>query len=227
MLAIIPARGGSKGLLGKNIKLLHGKPLISYTIAAAQQAKSITKIVVSTDDPEIAAISKHFGAEVPFLRPKELAEDNSLAIEAYRYTINKISETDECEIKNFVVLLPTSPLRLALDIDNAVGLFETKKAYSVVSYTEEHHPVFWHKKILSDGRFENIFLDNYQVNRQNLGKTFYPNGSIYVFSDEVLHSGHYYTENSFAYIMPRSRSIDIDTIEDFELAEYYLKKYDS
>jgi len=224
MIAIIPARGGSKGLPGKNSKELFGKPLIAYTIEAALNSKYISRVIVSTDDETIAEISKKYGAEIPFMRPGYLATDDSKAIDTYNYTISELEKLGETTIKEFAVLLPTCPLRKVEDINNACQLFFEKKADSVISYTKEHHPISWHKYISPTGKFENIFEQNTLLNRQEIRESYYPNGSIYVFSKELISKEQYYSDNSYAYIMDRSVSVDIDTIEDFELAEYFLKK---
>ncbi len=224
MLAIIPARGGSKGLIGKNIKSLLGKPLIAYTIEAALESKSVSRVVVSTDDLKIAEVAERYGAEVPFLRPDHLASDNSAAIDTYLYTIKRLERESHYSIHELMVLLPTCPLRDSSDIDSAIFLYRDRLADSVISYTEEHHPIYWHKKLKEDLRFENVWQEEFLLNRQNLERTYYPNGAIYIFKSELLHSGRYYSDNSFAHIMPRNRSVDIDTLEDFELAEFYLRK---
>lgn len=223
MIAIIPARGGSKGLPGKNIKELNGKPLIAYTIEAALESKHIKQVIVSTDDHRIAAVAEKFGAEIPFMRPAELAGDDSKAIDTYLYTIDRIEKEAGKPLNEIVVLLPTCPLRNSNDIDVACELYLQKKADSVVSYTKEHHPITWHKRITAEGKFEPIFPEGLE-NRQEIKETFYPNGSIYVFSTKLLKDGKYFSENSYAYIMPRNRSVDIDTPEDFEYAEFLLNR---
>ncbi len=223
MIALIPARGGSKGLPGKNIKLLNGVPLIAYTIKAAMNAKFITRVIVSTDSDEIATIASAFGAEVPFMRPNYLANDTSAAIDTYLFTIDELEKRNKITIEEVIILLPTSPLRTSEDINNAISIFKEKKAESVISYTEEHHPISWHKYINEELKFENIFPPNIK-NRQELKNTYYPNGSIYIFTKNTLKNGNYYPENSFAYIMPRNRSVDIDSIEDFQYAEFLITK---
>ena len=223
MLAIIPARGGSKGVPGKNIKFLLGKPLIAYTIEAAKKSINIDRIVISTDNVEIANIAIRHGAECPFMRPSHLATDEALAIDNYIYTINRLNNEWGVNINSFIVLQPTSPLRTSDDIDNAIELFQKKNADSVISYTEEDHPIYWHKKINDDLTFSNIFADTLQ-NRQEYEKTYYPNGAIFVFRYKLIKERRYYSENSFAYIMPKLRSVDIDAIEDFLWAEFLLKK---
>jgi len=223
MIAIIPARGGSKGLADKNVKDLLGKPMIAYTIEAALQSKLIHRVIVSTDDQEIANIAVEAGAKCPFLRPKELASDNAMAVDNYIYTIERLNTEYGYKIDSFVVLQPTSPLRSVEDIDAAISLFLDKNADSVVSYVEESHPVTWHKHIDEYGRFENIFED-ILANRQDNRKSYYPNGAIMVFKYDLVKSKQYYSADSYAYIMPKSRSVDIDYIDDFEYAEYLLGK---
>lgn len=222
MLAIIPARGGSKGLPRKNVKLLNGKPLIAYTIEAALLAKGVTRVIVSTDDEEIAKIAVQFGAEVPFMRPEYLASDNSRSIDVYINILEEIQKRENKFYEEFIVLQPTSPLRNSKDIDEAISIFKNQNADSVVSYCLEHHPLNWHKYITDEGKFIDIF-DNTLKNRQDEKPTYFPNGAVYIFKSNLIFKGVYYTENSYAFIMERNRSIDIDTIDDFELVEWILK----
>jgi len=223
MLAIIPARGGSKGLSGKNIKILNGKPLIAYTIEAALLAKNVDRVIVSTDSQQIAEVVVGLGAEIPFLRPDRLSTDSALAVDNYIYTVARLEKESGLKISDFIVLQPTSPLRTFSDIDNANDLFKEKKADSVISYTEETHPVYWHKKINDDLSIREIFKTELK-NRQAYEKTHYPNGAIFIFKTSLIYSKKYITKNSYAYIMPRNQSVDIDTIDDFNYAEYLLRK---
>lgn len=222
MIAIIPARGGSKGLPGKNIKVLCGKPLISYAIDCALQSKSIDRVIVSTDDETIANVALRAGAEVPFLRPTSLASDSSMAIDTYLYTIDRLAREEGKSFEDLIVLLPTAPLRTSEDVDEAVKLFIDRQADSVISYTSEAHPLKWHKYLDENNSFINIFDDTID-NRQVQKTSYYPNGAIYVFKISMLRNRVYYTEKSFAYIMPRNRSVDIDSEEDFLYAEFLLK----
>jgi len=226
MIAIIPARGGSKGLPGKNVRLLNGKPLIYHTIKAALDANSISQVIVSTDDDSIAAVAIECGAEVPFNRPENLADDNSMVMDAYLYTIDRLVEEDGQKIDSFVALLPTAPLRLAEDIDNAAEIFNKKNAASVISVTEAEVPSEWYKKINQQGVLRNYFSNVSAIkNRQEFNKSYIPNGAIYIFRTENLRTTRqYFTDKTYPYIMPRSRSADIDELLDFEWAEFLMKK---
>ncbi|QKF91987.1 acylneuraminate cytidylyltransferase family protein [Campylobacter sp. CCUG 57310] len=222
MIAIVPARGGSKGLPGKNIKDLLGKPMIAYTIEEALKSKFVSEVIISTDSREIEEVAIKYGARSPFLRPGYLANDNAKAIDNYIYTIDRLNKDFGYSIKDFVVLQPTSPLRKVEDIDEAIGLFQDKKADSVISYTEAYHPVEWHKYITKDGKFENIFEEKL-LNRQENKKSYFPNGAVFVFDYKLIKQGKYYDDNSYAYIMPRNRSVDVDTLEDFRYVEFLLQ----
>ncbi|MGD9992108.1 MAG: sugar phosphate nucleotidyltransferase [Salinivirgaceae bacterium] len=225
MIVIIPARGGSKGLPGKNIKELCGKPLLAYTIEAALKSKNVRRVIVSTDDIEIAAISEKYGAEVPFLRPADLATDSAKAIDNYIYTIDRLNKDYQLNIKDFVVLQPTSPLRTSEDIDNAISIFKEKKAEAVISMHEAPHPPAWAKKIVK-GLITDYFTVNIDnTNRQDLDIAYMPNGAIYVFKISLLKEKRtYFSDKTFAYIMPTDRSIDIDNKMDFEFVEYLINK---
>ncbi len=225
MIALIPARAGSKGLAQKNIKPLAGKPLIAHTIEQALAAEQVSQVVVSTDDERIAEVAKKYGAEVPFLRPAELAQDDSLAVDAYQYTLKKL-EKETAPIDSVIILQPTSPLRQSADIDAAIELYKNKKADSVIGYTLENHPIIWHKYIKEDGSFEDIFDADLMMNRQEINKpSYYPNGAIFVLSRECINRRNFYTSKSYAYVMPRERSVDIDTLDDFEYVEFLISRH--
>ncbi len=225
MLAIIPARGGSKGLPGKNIKDLCGKPLIAYTIEAALKSKKITQVVLSTDDEAITETCKKYGIEIPFLRPKELASDNSLIVDTYIYTVDRINKEQNKNYTSVVALLPTCPLRTTEDIDRAIEIYEKKEADSVISFYEAPHPVQWYKTVDKNGVLRSILPEGDRLaNRQEEEKSYLPNGAIYVFSMDLLRDKKYYSDKTYPYIMPASRSIDIDNLFDFEMAEFLLSK---
>jgi CMP-N,N'-diacetyllegionaminic acid synthase len=223
-LAIIPARGGSKGLKNKNIRILNGKPLIYYTIEAAKRSKIFDVIMVTTDSKEIAEISKKYGASIPFLRPDELSTDTASSIDVILHTLNYYVSKN-INFDYFCLLQPTSPLRKAEDIINSVELLFKKDAESIVSLCEvEHSPLF--ANTLSEDQNLSKFIRKEVKNtrRQDLPKYYRINGAIYISKvQSFLKTKDFYGERSFAYIMPPERSVDIDTEFDLKIAEEILK----
>jgi N-acylneuraminate cytidylyltransferase/CMP-N,N'-diacetyllegionaminic acid synthase len=224
MLAIIPARGGSKGLPGKNIRPLAGVPLICHTIKSALESKNITRVIVSTDDNDIASVARECGAEVPFIRPVKLSKDNSMVMDTYFYIIEMLKKEKQVDTPYFIALLPTAPLRVSEDIDAAIKIFESNKADSVISVTESEVPLEWYRKIDDHGILTGYFPNENAINnRQDFKKSYVPNGAIYVFRTERLReTRRYYMDKTYPYIMPKNRSIDIDDISDFELADLLI-----
>lgn len=223
-LAVIPARGGSKRVPRKNLRLLAGKPLLSYTIDAAQQSRFIDKIIVSTDDKEIAELALSSGAEVPFLRPAELAQDHSSVISTLQHVVDNI-ERDGCVVHAIVLLQPTSPFRTAAHIDEAIALFETSGADTVTAVRESReHPYYsW---TLDDKRLVPFFSMKHQsMVRQELPCAMVENGAIYIIKRSLLGSGKLYGENTVPYLMDNHSSLDIDTMEDLRWAEFSLFQY--
>ena len=226
MIAIIPARGGSKGLPGKNIKKLCGKPLIAHTIEAALQAEGIDRVIVTTDSEEIAKIAKCYGAEVPFLRPAELAGDTSSAIDVYLHAVSYLQGITKTKIDKFMVLLPTAPLRSAKNIEQALREFKEKKATTLISMKEADTPISWYYQMDGEGRVQNLGIDekNAVSNRQVNGCSYIPNGAIYILDTELLREKRtYYCDNTIAYVMSAKDSVDIDTELDFMIAETIMK----
>jgi len=219
MLAIIPARGGSKGLPGKNIKLLNGKPLIAYTIEAALSSGVFEKVIVNTDSVEISEVAKEYGAEIPFLRPAALATDSATSLDMVRHTLYWYNERHE-HFSNIALLQPTSPLRNETHICEAFKIFKDRNVDSLISFVKEQHPIFWNKRIREDGIVENLFSDEGASSRQNYIATYVPNGAIYMFKSDILNNKSLYTDHTFGYIMDERSSIDIDSIEDFEYCEF-------
>ena len=220
ILYIIPARGGSKGLPGKNIRLLRDKPLIAYSIDAARNSKYEGTILVSTDDKAIADIAKQYGAEVPFIRPAELSNDCAATTDVIFHTINYYKEHN----RNFdliILLQPTSPLRISEDIDNAIKLMMEKKAEAIVSVCEaEHHPL-WANTLPADGSMRSFIREEIKgKNRQQLPQYYRLNGAIYISTIEALtkHKSFIH-DKTIAFQMPIERSVDIDNEIDFKLAE--------
>ena len=224
-IAIIPARGGSKGLPGKNIKLLNGKPLIVYTIEAAIISGCFDKVIVSTDDEKIAEISQKFGAEIPFLRPKELASDTSNSIDVIKHALSFYTESN-IVIKEFALLQPTSPLRDYMDIRHAYTIYQEKLAQAVVSVCETEHSPLWSNTLppdLSLDKFLNANVIN--IRRQDLPIYYRLNGAIYIANTEFfLKNETFFGDGCFAYIMQQKNSVDIDTLIDFKMAEFLLSE---
>lgn len=204
MMALIPARGGSVRLPGKNLKLFHGLPLIAHSILQAQKSK-LDRIVVSTECPEIARVSREFGAETPFVRPSCLATNETTSLEVFRHALDFFPR-----VKTLVVLQPTSPLRTPDDIQGAIKLFQESQADSVIS-CRKAAPLSWLVRKRSDGTLQKLGLKG--------DDAYIPNGAIYVLSSEVVRNGEYWTARTIPYEMPAIRSIDIDTAEDFLMAE--------
>ena len=222
MLAIIPAKKNSKRLPNKNIKLLGGKPLIAHTIETAIKSKLVSRVLVSTDCPKIAKISKKYGAEVPFLRPKKLTIDKSGKFEVCKHVVDFLTIKEKIDISAFVVLQPTSPLRSVKDIDKAIKIFKKNNADSVVSLCKTK-PLQWHCYIKKNGSFYSAIKKN--IKNKSLTKNSYLlNGSIYVFRTSFINKKKNYNRKSFSYVMPMERSIDIDDIEDLKIAEALIYK---
>lgn len=223
MLAIIPARGGSKGIIGKNSRLLAGKPLIAHTILAAVDANRVDKIIVSTDSEEIAEIAVKHGAEVPFLRPASISQDDSPILETYNYVLDRFKADFGEAYDSFVALQPTSPFRNSYDIDSAIDLFLDNSTSSVISFTQEAHPIEWNRIVDNNLKFKDIGFDRID-NRQKYEKTYRFNGAVYVYKTELVKARAMYTDKSLAYIMPEERSLDIDTETDFLYAEFLMER---
>lgn len=227
VLGIIPARGGSKGVPRKNIRLLCGKPLLAYTAEAALKSKKLTRIILSTEDEEIAEVGRQYGLIVPFMRPAELAEDKTPTLPVVQYTLQKLEETGET-FDAVCLLQPTNPLRRTADIDNCIEILEKSDADSVVSVLPvpaEYNPkwVYWindlGEMILSTGDNEPL------PRRQELPPAFHREGSIYVTKRRVLNKfKNLYGIRIQGYEMKKDFSVNIDTLQDWEMAETILKK---
>jgi len=225
ILAVIPARGGSKGLPGKNILPLAGKPLIGWTIEASLACPAITRTIVTTDSQEIADVARQFGAEAPFLRPADLAADDTPGIAPILHAVRWLEEQEGYQAQYVVVLQPTSPLRTSEDIIGAVELADSKRADAVVSLTEAPCHPFWMKALDEQGKVLD-FIPGRQVSpiRQGLPKAYALNGAIYLARREVLLEARtWYTDRTYGYLMPRERSLDIDEPWDLYLADLLVR----
>lgn len=225
VLAVIIARGGSKGLPLKNIRFLAGKPLIAYTIDAALHARLLDRTVVSTDDGQIAEIARQYGAETPFLRPPELAQDETTVYPVLSHAVQWLEKSEGYRPDYVMLLQPTSPLRTAEDIDNAIALAREKNADGVVSLCETKHHPYWVKRVMGDGQVLDFTpLDKPYNRRQELPKAFALNGAIYMVKRQVLLERQtFYTDRTYSYIMSIEHSLDIDTPWDLHLAELILQ----
>jgi CMP-N-acetylneuraminic acid synthetase len=219
--AIIPARGGSKRLPRKNILNLAGKPLIAWTIEAAQKSKYIDRIIVSTDDLETEAIAVSWGAEV-IKRPAALATDTSTSVDVVLHAISQVNAAYD-----YVLLLqPTSPLRNKSHIDSAIELLLGKSADAIISVSEAEHNPLWCNTIPRDGSMHS-FLKEKLINKrsQDLPKYYRVNGAIYLCDSERVFRERslFIKDNVFAYIMDRTSSVDIDEQFDFNIATTLLE----
>ena len=225
ILAVIPARARSKGIRNKNIKILNKKPLLAWSILEAKKISYIDCIHVSTDSIKIAKIAKNYGADTSFLRPKNLASDNAQVIDTLLYAIEKFGK----EGKKFDIIIslpPTSPLRTYIDIKKAFALLCKKKAQAVVSVCEtDYHPNWCNtlNKNLSMHHFLKPKIEH--KNRQELKKFYRLNGAIYLaYCEFLLKKKSFYGKKTYAYIMPKEKSIDINVEFDFKIAELILTR---
>jgi len=221
ILAVIPARGGSKGIPHKNIIDLCGKPLINYTIEAALGSKYIDYVMVSTDDQKIAEIARYCGAEIPFMRPAELASDTSKTIDAILYTISKLENIGR-KFDILVLLQPTEPLRTAGDIDGAIDKYFECGCHSLVSVSRvDDHPILI--RSIEENLLKPLLNISSTCRRQDMPTYYRVNGCIYINAIHELNKETSFNDNTVPYIMERSHSVDIDELSDLALARYYIE----
>jgi CMP-N-acetylneuraminic acid synthetase len=225
IVAIIPARGGSKGIPRKNLVRISGRPLIAYAIDAARNAASVDRVLISTDDSEIADVGRMLGAEVPFLRPLELADDSAPMLGVLRHALAWL-ESQGVAVEALVLLQPTSLLRTSRHIEEAVALFRSAPASSVVSVVEVPHqfnPVSV-MKLSAQGALTPFLGDQAVVTRrQEKPKAYARNGpAVLVCHPDTLRSGELYGSSCRPYFMLEEDSLDIDTPQDLILAEQAL-----
>lgn len=227
ILGVITARGGSKGIPGKNVKLLGGKPLIAYTIEQAKQSDLITHLVVSTDDEEIARVCREHEAEVPFMRPKELAEDDTTHLPVMQHAITEAEKQNGVTFDYVVIFQPTSPFRTKDDIDGTIQKLIDTGADSAVSVCEwyEAHPT--KAKRLEGDDVLPYFDKEASTRRQELAKAYKRSAAVYVMKRDGVMRGKkasdLYGERIVGFVVPAERSIDIDTPRDFALAEWMFE----
>jgi len=220
ILALIPARSGSKRLPGKNIRIFGGKPLINWSIEVAKEIPAICDVLVSTDDSQIASIAEAAGASVPWLRPKDIAADDTPSIEVALHALNWY-ESMNGEIDGLLLLQPTSPLRSKTTIQKGIDLFETHERKSVIGVSHvQNHPMW---TLRQAGDYITPFFDSneFELKEQDLPQAFVVNGSFFLSSPEVLRRNKKFMELMAVPLLSSSlnEDVDIDTIQDFERAE--------
>lgn len=218
VLGLIPARGGSKGILRKNIREIAGKPLIGWTIQAARAVQGIDAVVVSTEDPEIAEVARACGAEVPFMRPIELAADETPGIDPVFHALDMLPEFDAV-----MLLQPTSPLRTAGDVEGVLAVAAESSTPSVVSVcAADSHPA-WMYTLTSGNKLVAASSARAVARRQDLPPVYTLNGAIYFAQAEWLRANRRFVDpHTRGYVMPVERSIDIDGPLDWRIAEMLL-----
>ncbi len=228
ILAVIPARSGSKGLKDKNIVNFCGKPLIAWSIEAALEVPFIDRVVVSTDSSKIAAIAGKAGADVPFLRPKALASDKIAADKAVVHSVEWLFSNENKRYDYVILLQPTSPLRTSKHIRSAIEYyFKQRKSPddTLVSVQEVPKKFGWLMSAQKSGYIHFCFrISDNEMNRQQIPTYYLPNGAIYIAPERTLKKEGFYTQNTLYYPMSEKESIDIDTLADLKKAEIILSR---
>lgn len=224
ILAVIPARGGSKGIPKKNILEVEGIPLIAYTLQESQLSKYLDRIIVSTEDLEIKEVAEQYGGEVPFLRPVELAQDTSKTIDCIVHAVDSLKKLGE-EYDYVVILQCTSPLRKAWHIDEAIETLLQSEEASLVSVSEvEEHPILM-RTLNEDGTLQNLLNVSSTVRRQDFPSFYRVDGAIAIQKiDENFGISTSINDGKMAYVMKKKYAIDIDTFLDIHMMKFYLKK---
>ncbi|MBI2145811.1 acylneuraminate cytidylyltransferase family protein [Candidatus Woesearchaeota archaeon] len=225
VLAYIPIRSGSKSIPDKNIIDVGGKPLVAHSIEAAKKSRYVDKIIVSTDSPRYAEIVKEYGAEAPFLRPAELADDTAIEMDACQHMMGWVEKNWADKFDILVKLEATSPLRTVEDIDKAIEELVEKSADTVVTVTEAFTHPFWMNILPADHSLKNFIApDIARKNRQQLPTYYQLDGVVYVARWNFLKQHKtWFADNSYATITPNSRAVDIDTISQLELVRILIK----
>jgi len=220
IVAIIPARGGSKGIPRKNIKELDGKPLIAHIIETALKVEELDRVIVSTDDEEIAEIAKKYGAEVPFIRPEELAKDETPTLPVLQHTVKYLEEEESYRPDIIVLLYATSPLLKAERVSEAIRMLKEGESESILSVVEDKGH-YWLEK---DGKYERMY-PKVVKNRQFTMPLFKENGAIYVYKRDILMKGGIMDDATRGLlIMQREESIDVDEPIDFEITKLLMRR---
>lgn len=229
IIAIIPARGGSKGLPGKNIIPLGGKPLIAHSIEVAKKSKLVERVIVTTDDEKIAKVAQKYGAEIPFIRPAELAQDDTPPGPVLVHTLEFLKKKEGLKPEIIVWLEPPCPFRTAQEVDEAVWILQSDpEADSLRSVIEPFQNPF--KSWTLEGAYLKPLIEKkgqalHTGPRQKTQKVYWQNGAIFLLKyDTIMKKGNFFGDKILPYFMPSDRFVDIDKREDLELAEWYLRK---
>jgi N-acylneuraminate cytidylyltransferase len=227
ILAVIPARGGSKGLPGKNLRLLAGLPLIAHSIALARLCSEITRVIVSTESEEIASVARQYGAELPFTRPPELAQDDSPMWPVLRHALLAVEDAGDSAYDFVILLDPTSPGRLPVDVSTSLSrLKATRDAMGIVAVSRPEFNPIWHCVVEQDGWMKDLLPEGQNFNRrQEVPPVYRINGSLYIWRADFVrreergwrHAPH------LMYEMPEARAIHIDDASEFEKTELLVK----
>lgn len=223
VVAIIPARGGSKGIKDKNIIDLCGKPLLAYSIEAALNCKYIDDVVVSTDSEKIADVARQYGASVPFIRPASLAGDESKTIDVIIHVIEELKKTG-INYDTMVLIQATSPLRDCNDIEGALEKYIRNDKKSLVAVSKVSDSPILIRRLIDENHMENLLSCDSTVRRQDMPQYYRVNGSIYINSVNELSQNTSFNDNVVPYIIDETHAVDIDELKDVEIAKYYLKK---
>lgn len=222
-IAIIPARTGSKRLPGKNIKPLAGKPMIAWTIKAALESNQFDHVFVSTDGEDIAQVAKSYGAEVPFLRPAELASDEATTNDVITHLVEWFEKEYSKAVTSVTILQPTSPLRSARHIKEAMELMANKSAKAVISVCEVEYPIQLCNKLAKDGSMDGFIKPKYNKRAQELEPYYRLNGAIYILLREHIgFLSEIYNKEAYSYVMEKDCSLDVDDEFDFKLTEFFM-----
>ncbi|WP_355608982.1 acylneuraminate cytidylyltransferase family protein [Xanthomonas cannabis] len=223
IVAVVPARGGSKGIARKNLVPLGGRPLLAWTITAALESGVVDQVVVSTDDLEIGETARRFGAETPFVRPPELAGDDVHAVQVVLHALRWLEEHQQCAPQGVMMLLPTSPLRSAEDVRQVVQLFDRQRAEAVISVADLGK-YMTNLRYLDQERLEMVDpAQNRNAQRQGLRKLYGVNGSLFLARPDALRrAGTFHIEGALGYVMDSLRSVDINSQADLVLARRLL-----
>lgn len=223
ILAFIPARAGSKGIKGKNIFPIFDKPLMSYTIENALHSNYIDEVIVSTDSEKISEVAKKYGANVPFLRPPELASDTSNTVDAILHAISELAKNKKI-FDDLILLQPTSPLRTTKDIDGAVKKYFKFNRKSLVSVSKAEESPILMRTILAEDRMEKLLQVNSTVRRQDMPNFYKINGAIYINKISEINEKTSFNDNIVPYVMDSDHSVDVDDYQDLEIVKYFIKR---